>query len=75
MDRETDKQKAKHRDEGILTGREQIQNKIISYSGFQQQQKMYKRCKISASNKRHKNLVLYQSEGWESEQDFVKVPK
>ena len=37
MDRGTDRQKAKHRDEGILTGREQIQNKIIFYTGFQQQ--------------------------------------
>ena len=41
MDRETDKQKAKHRDEGILTGGEQTQKKSY-HSGFQQQQKMYK---------------------------------
>ena len=42
MDRDTDRQKAKHRDEGILTGGEQTQKKIISHSGFQQQRKMYK---------------------------------
>ena len=42
IDRELDRQKAKHRSEGIMTGGEQTQKKIISHSGFQQQQKMYK---------------------------------
>ncbi len=42
MDRKTDRQKAKNRDEGILTGREQAHKKKSYHSGFQQQQKMYK---------------------------------
>ena len=34
MDRETDRQKAKHRDEGILTGGEQTQKKSYPIQDF-----------------------------------------
>ena len=71
MDRETDRQKAKHRDEGILTGGEQTQKDYVPF----RISTVTKDVEISDSYQRHRSFVLHQSEGWESDYHFVKVPK
>ena len=79
VDRETDRGRQRYRqreskterDKDILTIREQTQKDYVPF----RISTVTKDVEISDSYQRHRSFVLHQSEGWESDYDFVKVQK
>ena len=63
--------KKRHRGKDILTGGEQTKKDYVPF----RISTATKDEEISDSYQRHRSFVLHQSERWESEYDFVKVPK
>ena len=78
-DRDTDRGRQRYRqreskterDKDILTGGEQTQKDYVPF----RISTVTKDVEISDSYQRHRSFVLHQSEGWESDYHFVKVPK